>query len=159
MTRFTLAALAGVLLAGPVLPVPSWAQEAPQSKDMAPVDMVRMRQGVMLSLQTQLAPVAATARGERPLDDLTVKAATNLAALARVAHHGFAVETPGLALSKAKPAAWENRRRLDVLFGKMVTETERLSMAARERNLEGVREQHKAVDDLCAGCHAEFMAQ
>lgn len=147
--------IAPVAVAVALAAAPALAQE------VKPEEAAKMRQGVMTAIKWQFAPIGAVVKGERPFDTDVTRRASSLATLAKIVPEGFVVPSGSdiVKSSKAKPAVWQDSRAFGELMRQLVTETDRLALAAQSRKPEELRAQFLVVSKVCKDCHDKFRAE
>jgi cytochrome c556 len=152
MARIAPLLIAALPIAVLVAATPAAAQ-APK-----PDEAVKMRQGVLTAMKWQFAPIAAVAKGETPFTEDTISRARYLVTLAKLAQTGFLVPSGNdlVPASKAKPSIWTANRQFNNGWTALITESERLLLAATDRDAAKLKEQAAAVGKACKSCHDEF---
>lgn len=146
-------------LAALLAPLLGAAPAAAQSLEIKPDEAVKMRQGLMTAIDWQFRNLGAVAKREEPIDEKTIKMARDLTGLVRVAPQGFGVPSATVPGSRAKPAVWTNSGRFATLFQDLVTESERLMLAAQTLRVGEVEKQFLVVERLCKDCHDLYRSE
>jgi cytochrome c556 len=123
---------------------------------LKPEDLVRMRQGLMLTQKSQVGPMSAVAKGEAQMSDATVTQAANLATIAKLIPTTFAPETAGLSGSKAKKEIWQKPDEFKKALERLQAETAKLAEVAKTKDAGAFKTQFGAAAGACKNCHDQF---
>lgn len=144
--------IAPLLVAALIAATPAAAQTP------KPDEAVKMRQGVLTAMKWQFGPIAAVAKGEAPFSEDTISRARYLVTLAKLAQQGFILPSSNdlVPSSKAKPSIWTSNRQFNNGWTDLITESERLLLAAQDRDPAKLKDQAAAVGKACKACHDTF---
>lgn len=124
-----------------------------------PEDAMKYRQGALFVMQQNFARVAAMASGKAPFD---AKVAAESAAVASyVGKLPWAAFTPDsdLGNTKAKVEVWSKRAKFDDLSKQLVTELDKLAVAAQSGNMDAIKTAVGATGKVCKSCHDDYRAK
>lgn len=119
--------------------------------------LVKQRQSAMTLIGKYWGPIAGMASGKvSPYNaDVVSRNATYLENLAQMPWDGFHENSKG-EKSRALPAVWEQKAKLDELAQRLQSETAKLGEIARKKDEAGVKQQYAAVGKVCGACHEGF---
>ena len=153
----TFAAMAGLLALGTVISL----QTAAATAGASAADTVKARQQVLKSLEANMKPLAAIARGRADADKaVMVKHARNIAAYARKIEPSFATDTSksGVA-TEAKASIWSSRADFNKKAAALVTSSNGLVAAANSGDVGKFRSSLMAVGQSCKDCHNTYRSK
>lgn len=128
---------------------------AAHAADMKPEDLLKARQGMMEAVRLQVGPIVAVVKGDAPLNEKTVAAAENIAALARVLPTTYVPGMGGLPGSNAKPEAFTDPKFVDG-YKALEDAADKIAAAAKANNLDEVKAGLGDLGKVCKGCHDKF---
>lgn len=126
---------------------------------MKPEELLKLRQGVMVTIKSQFGPLAALAKNDAPVTDDAIAKAETLAVLAKLPSLGFAAGTEDLRPSKAKPEIWQKADDFAKLMEALATEAGRLATVAKTRDVQAFKAQVAATGKTCKTCHDTYRAE
>lgn len=124
--------------------------------DAKPEDLLKLRQGLMLTLKSQWAPIAGFAAGKAPLPADAAERAANMAMVAKLAPIGWAKGTEALPGAETKPEAFGAKAaQFADGWKSLAAESAKLAEAANA-GPDALKAQAAKVGKLCKGCHEEL---
>lgn len=139
-----------VALAATGLTAPAFAQF------QKPEDAIKYRKATFTVMATHFSRLGAMANGRVPFD---AKVAADSAALvdtmARLPWEAFGPGTDK-GDTRALPAIWTEQAKYKAASERLMTETAKLSAAAKTGNLDAVKASFGAVGQSCKACHDAF---
>ena len=148
MNRLLLAAAA---VAGAAVALPAAAQF------QKPEDAIKYRQSAMFIQGQHVGRLGAMAAGRVPYDaTVAVANAEVVAQISRLPWAGFGPGTEG---GKAKPEIWKEQAKFKELSERLISDTDKLLVAAKAGNLDALKTAMNAVGETCKTCHDTFRAK
>lgn len=136
------------------------AAAAAQAQQVKPEDAVKMRQGLMVAMDWQLAAIGAVSKGEAPFSEDLVRRSNYLVNLVKLAPEAFLMPSGSdvVKTSKAKPVVWQDKHAFSAGMRELITEAERLQMAVQSRKGDELKRQFDATTRACKACHDKYRA-
>ncbi|MDM0026791.1 c-type cytochrome [Variovorax saccharolyticus] len=133
------------------LPMPAAAQFAKTE------DAIKYRQSAMFIQSQHLARLGAMANGRVPFD--ATAAVVNAEVIAQISKLPWSGFGPGTEGGKAKPEIWKEQAKFKELGDRLVTESDKLVVAAKSGNLDTLKAAVGAVGETCKACHDTFRSR
>jgi cytochrome c556 len=119
-------------------------------------DAVKYRKAVLSVMNTHLARIGSTVKGERPYDKASVESdATIVEMMAKLPWHAFPANSI-TSDSRAKPEIWKEQDKFRAAADKMQSETAKLSAAAKAGDLNMIKTTFGSAAQSCKACHDDF---
>lgn len=130
---------------------------APASAQMKPEDVIKLRKSIYTVVAHNVRPIAAMAKGERPVDAaLVARNAAVIEALSKQAPDGFAAGSDKGAETRAKPEIWSQPDKFKVAMDRFQGEATKMVEVARGGNADAIKTQFGALSKSCGACHDDF---
>ncbi|MGJ7510326.1 c-type cytochrome [Variovorax sp. GT1P44] len=120
-------------------------------------DAIKYRQSAMFIQGQHVGRLGAMAAGRVPYDaTLAVANAEVVAQISRLPWAGFGPGTEG---GKAKPEIWKEQAKFKELSERLMSDTDKLLVAAKAGNLDALKTAMGAVGETCKTCHDTFRSK
>jgi cytochrome c556 len=120
-------------------------------------DAIKYRQSAMFIQGQHVGRLGAMAAGRVPYDaTVAVANAEVVAQISRLPWAGFGPGTEG---GKAKPEIWKEPAKFKELNERLMSDTDKLLVAAKAGNLDALKTAMGAVGETCKTCHDTFRAK
>jgi cytochrome c556 len=148
MTQVILITLAATCA---VLSAPAAAQFAKTE------DAIKYRQSAMFIQGQHAGRLGAMAAGRVPYD--APVALANAEVMLQISRLPWAAFGPGTEGGKAKPEIWKEQPKFKELSERLMSETDKLFVAAKAGNLDALKTAMGAVGESCKTCHDSFRSK
>jgi cytochrome c556 len=148
MTQVILITLAATCA---VLSAPAAAQFAKTE------DAIKYRQSAMFIQGQHAGRLGAMAAGRVPYD--APVAVANAEVMLQISRLPWAAFGPGTEGGKAKPEIWKEQPKFKELSERLMSETDKLLVAAKAGNLDALKTAMGAVGESCKTCHDSFRSK
>jgi cytochrome c556 len=148
MTQVILITLAATCA---VLSAPAAAQFAKTE------DAIKYRQSAMFIQGQHAGRLGAMAAGRVPYD--APVAVANAEVMLQISRLPWAAFGPGTEGGKAKPEIWKEQPKFKELSERLMSETDKLFVAAKAGNLDALKTAMGAVGESCKTCHDSFRSK
>lgn len=122
---------------------------------LKPDEVVEVRQGLMLAIKLQAAPLLGYAQGKAELPADAAARAETLAALAKVSHIGWAAGGEGYKGSNTVDKAFSSDKFQEALKT-FTANTAKLAEIAKAGDAAAIKAQAGEVGKDCKSCHEDF---
>ncbi|MBO9515767.1 MAG: cytochrome c [Variovorax sp.] len=120
-------------------------------------DAIKYRQSAMFIQGQHVGRLGAMASGRVPYDAAAAVAnAEVVAQISRLPWAGFGPNSEG---GKAKPDIWKEQAKFKELSDRLVSETDKLLVAAKAGNLDALKAAMGPVGETCKACHDSFRSR
>jgi cytochrome c556 len=120
-------------------------------------DAIKYRQSAMFIQGQHAGRLGAMAAGRVPYD--TTSAVANAEVVAQISRLPWAGFGPGTEGGKAKPDIWKEQAKFKELSERLMTDTDKLLVAAKAGNLDALKTAMGAVGETCKTCHDTFRSK
>ena len=117
-------------------------------------DAIKYRQSAMFIQGQHVGRLGAMAAGRVPYD--AAVAVSNAEVVAQISRLPWAGFGPGSEGGKAKPEIWKEQAKFKELNEKLMTDTDKLLVAAKAGNLDALKAAMGSVGETCKTCHDTF---
>jgi cytochrome c556 len=121
---------------------------------------LKYRKAVYQVMAWNFGPLAAMAQGKIPYDAKEFATrAERVAALTPMLGEAYPLESKGVANTKLKPEAWENRADFDAKLKDLIDRSAALATAARTEDFAKSKAAFFETGNACKACHDKYRAE
>src|SRR5262245_60980335 len=117
-------------------------------------DAIKYRQSAMFIQGQHVGRLGAMASGRVPYD--ATAAVANAEVVAQISRLPWAGFAPGTEGGKAKPEIWKEQAKFKELSERLMSDTDKLLVAAKAGNLDALKAAMGTLGDTCKACHDNF---
>jgi cytochrome c556 len=117
-------------------------------------DAIKYRQSAMFIQGQHVGRLGAMAAGRVPYD--ATAAVANAEVVAEISKLPWAGFGPGTEGGKAKPEIWQEQAKFKELSERLMSDTDKLLVAAKAGNLDALKAAMGSLGDTCKSCHDSF---
>jgi cytochrome c556 len=117
-------------------------------------DAIKYRQSAMFIQGQHVGRLGAMAAGRVPYD--ATAAVANAEVVAQISKLPWAGFGPGTEGGKAKPEIWQEQAKFKELSERLMSDTDKLLVAAKAGNLDALKAAMGSLGDTCKSCHDSF---
>jgi cytochrome c556 len=120
-------------------------------------DAIKYRQSAMFIQGQHVGRLGAMAAGRVPYD--ATAAVANAEVVAEISKLPWAGFGPGTEGGKAKPEIWQEQPKFKELSERLMSDTQKLLVAAKAGNLDALKAAMGPLGDTCKSCHDSFRSK